>query len=155
MTPEQPDRFEAPLELMPWGRNTYTVIKIPEELAVRARVASTRRVEGTVNGVPVNVGLNRSDVTPNTFVYVGRGLQQRLGVSAGDLVECVLTPADPDHVPVPADVLAALEDAGRRTPFERTSAPEKRRLLALIEGAVRPTPRARRISALVESLPPD
>lgn len=155
MSLEQPDRFEAPLELMPWGRNTYTVIKIPEELAVRARVGSTRRVEGTVNDVPVNVGLNRSDVTPDTFVYVGKGLQQRLGVSAGELVECVLGPADPDHVPVPADVLAALEDAGRREPFERKSAPEKRRVLASIEEAMRPATRARRISALIESLPPD
>ncbi len=145
-------RFDASLELMLWGRNVYTVVKVPDELAARARRESTRRVEGTFDELAVNVGLNRADVIPETFVYVGSGLQKRLGVRAGDIVRCVLAPADPDHVPVPDDVVVALEEAGRLGAFERKPAPERRRLLVPVEGAARPATRQRHIAALVASL---
>lgn len=153
MSPDPPVRFDAPLELMPWGRNVYTVIRVPDELAAWAGRESTRRVEGRLDGLAVNVGLNRADVIPDTFVYVGSRLQQRLGGRAGDVVRCVLAPADPDHVPIPDDVLDALEEAGRREAFARRSAPERRRLLAPVEGAARPATRERRIATLVASLP--
>ncbi|MEO7844982.1 MAG: YdeI/OmpD-associated family protein [Nocardioides sp.] len=108
-----------------------------------------------MDGVAVNVGLNRADVIPDTFVYVGSGLRQRLGLRAGDVVRCIFVPADPDHVLVPDDVLAALEVGGRRNAFERMKAPERRRLLAPIEGAVRSETRVSRIDALIASLPAD
>lgn len=155
MSPDPPVPFDAPLEPMAWGRNVYTVIRVPDQLVARAARESTRRVEGTLEGVAVNVGLNRADVIPDTFLYVGKGLQQRLGVRAGDVVRCVLAPADPDHVPVPDDVHGALERAGRLDAFERRSAPERRRLLAAVEGAARAATRERRIDALVAGLPPD
>lgn len=155
MSAEPPIRFDALLEPMPWGRNVYTVIVVPDELAARAGRESTRRVEGELEGVAVNVGLNRADVIPGTFVYVGRGLQQRVGVRAGNVVRCVLAPADPDHVPVPDDVLDALMQARRRNAFEREPAPQRRRLLAPVESTARPATRARRIADLVESLPAD
>ena len=145
--------FDASLELMLWGRNVYTVVKVPDELAARARRESTRRVEGSFDGLAVNVGLNRADVIPETFVYVGSGLQKRLGVRAGDVVRCVLAPADPDHVPVPDDVIVALEEAGRLDAFERKPAPVRRRLLVPVEGAARPATRQHHIAALVASLP--
>jgi Bacteriocin-protection, YdeI or OmpD-Associated/Domain of unknown function (DUF1905) len=150
---KQPVRFDAPLELMPWGRNVYTVIKVPDELAARAKGESTRRLQGTLDGLAVNVGLNRADVIPETFVYVGSGLQQRLGVRAGDVVQCVLAPADPDHVPIPDDVLEALAEAGRRDAFERLPAPDRRRLLMPVEAPGRPATRVRRIAALIAALP--
>ena len=153
MTSQAPVVFEAPLELLPWGRNVYTVIKVPDELAARARAHPTRRVEGTVDEVAVNVGLNRADVVPDTFIYVGTGLQRRLGARAGDVVTCALAPADPDHVPLPGDVLDALERGGRRAVFEARPAAERRRLLAPIEEAARAETRQRRIAALVTTLP--
>lgn len=84
MTDHAPVHFDAVLELLPWGRNVYTVIVLPDDLVARAAHASTRRVDGTIDDLLVNVGLNRADVTPWTFVYVGSGLQHRLGVRAGD-----------------------------------------------------------------------
>ncbi|MGZ5400682.1 MAG: YdeI/OmpD-associated family protein [Nocardioides sp.] len=155
MSHDPPVTFDALLEIMPWGRSVYTVIKVPDELAAQAGRESTRRVEGSLDGLVVNVGLNRTDIIPDTFIYVGRGLQRRLGVRAGAVVRCVLAPADPDHVPVPDDVLDVLEDAGRRDAFERLPAPERRRLLVPVEGAARPATRERRIAALVDSLPAD
>lgn len=60
-----------------------------------------------MNGEPVNLGLNRADITPHAFVYAGTSLQRRLGLRAGAVVECRLRPADPDEVPVPDDVAAS------------------------------------------------
>ncbi|WP_148612103.1 YdeI/OmpD-associated family protein [Nocardioides rubriscoriae] len=147
--------FDAALEPMAWGRNVYTIIRVPAELADAARDASTRRVAGTLEDLAVNVGLNRADVIEDTFVYAGAGLQRRLGLGAGAVVRCALAPVDPDLIPVPDDVAEALERNGRRDAFERRSAPDRRRLLVPVDNAVRPATRAQRIAALVEALPAD
>jgi hypothetical protein len=152
MRRETPVHFDALLELLHWGRNVYTVIKVPDELADRARAELTRRVEGHLDDIAVNVGLNRTDVIPETFIYVGGGLQRRLGLRPGDVARCRLVPADPDHVPLPEDVLDALEQAGRRDAFEHMPATDRRRLLAPIEGAARPETKQRRIAAMITSL---
>jgi hypothetical protein len=147
--------FDAVVEPLVWGRNVYTILRLDAALGEATSAAGTRRVEGTVDGVEVNVGLNRADVLPDAFMYVGPGLLRRLGVGRGDVVRCRLRPADPDHVPVPADLAEALDAAGRRAAFERVRPPERRRLVQPVEDAARPETRARRIAALVRSLPVD
>lgn len=147
--------FDAPLEPMAWGRNVYTVVLVPEELAQAAAALSTRRVEGTMNGVPVNLGLNRADITPHTFVYAGTSLQRRLAARVGEVVECRLRPADPDEVPVPDDVATALADAGRTDAFERLRPAQRRQLLATVEFAASEATRSSRIRDLVRGLLPE
>ena len=140
--------FEAVVEPLAWGRNTYTIVKVPDGLAHAATLARTRRVDGTVDGVAVNVGLNRADVIEETFIYVGKPMLRRLGAALGDVVDCDLAPADPDHVPVPGDVMDALEGSGQKDAFERLPAPRRRQLLVPVEAAARPETRARRIQDL-------
>lgn len=147
--------FAAPLEILPWGRNVYTVVMLPRELSKAAAERGTRRVEGTMNGVPVNLGVNRADVTASAFVYAGKGLQRRLGVSSGAVVDCRLRPADPDEVPVPDDVADALADAGRTAAFDRLRPARRRQLLAAVEAAVSQRARSSRVDELVRSLAPD
>lgn len=144
--------FDALVEPLVWGRSVYTVMRLEPSLEAAARAQRTRRVEGTVEDVVVNVGVNRADVIPDAFAYVGKGLQRRLGVAAGDVVRCRLRPADPDHVALPPDVRAALDDSARMQTFEARSAAERRRLLQPIEEAARPATRRRRIEALVRGL---
>lgn len=91
--------FDALVEVLAWGRNNYTIIRLGHPLEESAKDAGTRRVEGTIEGVPVNLGVNRSDVLPESFIYVGMGLQRRLGSRAGDVVSCRLRPAAPDDGP--------------------------------------------------------
>jgi Bacteriocin-protection, YdeI or OmpD-Associated len=147
--------FDAPLEPMPWGRNVYTVVKMPEALARAAAALKTRRVEGMMNGEPVNLGLNRADITPQAFVYAGKSLQRRLGIRAGEVVQCRLRPADPDEVPVPDDVVSALADAGLTDAFEHLRPAKRRQLLATIEFAASDATRSTRISDLVRGLSPE
>ena len=114
-----------------------------------------RRVEGSIDGVPVNVGVNRADVLPDAFMYVGKQLQRRIGAAPGDLVHCRLRPADPDDVPLADDVQAALADAGRLDDFRRRTPAQQRRLLQPVEDAVRPATRQQRTAALIASLRPE
>lgn len=147
--------FDALVEVMPWGRNVYTIVRLDPALEDAARTFRTRRVEGTIDEVPVNVGVNRADVLPDPFMYAGKALLRRLGARQGDVVHCRLRPADPDDVPLADDVHRALADAGRLDAFERTTPPQRRRLLQPIEDAVRPETRQQRIAALLRSMPPD
>lgn len=146
--------FDAPVALLHWGRNTYTVIHLDEVLEQAVAAAATRRVEGSIDDVTVNLGVNKADITPGAFLYVGPGLRRRLDATAGDVVTCRLRPADPDHVPVPDDVRLALETAGRADAFERCRPARRRQLLQPVEDAAQERTRQRRIEALVRSLPP-
>ena len=147
--------FDALVEAMPWGRSIYTILRADERLAVAAKVAGTRRVEGTIEEVSVNVGLNRADVLPESFIYAGKSLQRRVGIRPGDVVRCRLRPADPDEVPIPEDVRRALADAGRLGTFEQRTSSERRRLLQPVDDAATPATRQRRTAALVDALPPE
>ena len=147
--------FDALVEVLPWGRNLYTIIRLEQALETAAKIAGTRRVEGTIEEVTVNVGLNRADVLPDAFMYAGKGLQRRLGAQPGDVVSCRLRPADPDDVPLAGDVHRALADAGRLGAFQHKKPADRRRLLQPIEDAVRPETREQRIAALLRFLPPD
>lgn len=144
--------FEGVIEPLEWGRNTYTVMKVPDALTRAAAVARTRRVGGTVDGVEVNVGLNRADVIEGTFIYVGKPMMRRLDASVGDVVDCVLAPVDPDRVPVPDDVVDALKGGGLVDAFQGLPAPQRRQMLVPVEAAARPDTRAQRIRALLARL---
>lgn len=146
--------FDALVEPLPWGRNVYTIVRLDTALAQAAAERGTRRVEGTIDDVEVNVGLNRADVLPDPFMYAGKALLRKLGTTPGDVVRCRLRPADPDHVPLAEDVRDALADAGRLVVFESRTPAERRRLLQPVEDAARPDTRRRRVAALVEGLPP-
>lgn len=147
--------FDALIEPMPWGRNVYTVLRLDETLEAAAKEAGTRRVEGTIEDVAVNVGVNRADVIPDAFMYVGKSLQRRLGSRPGEVVRCRLRPADPTTVPIADDILQALSAAGLLAAFQRKTPAQRRRLLQPIEEAATSATRQRRTAALLSSLPPD
>ncbi len=144
--------FDAVVEVMPWGRNVYLVLRVDATLDAAVRAARTRRVEGTIDGVEVNVGVNRADVIPDAFIYAGKSLLRRLGAEAGDLVHCRLRPADPDDVPLAEDIERALSDAGLLDAFARRTPAQRRRLLQPVEDAARAQTRQQRIEALVRAL---
>lgn len=157
MVTEEPEwvEFDAVVEAVVWGRSVYTIIRLDKALETAAKAAGTRRVEGIIDGLPVNVGVNRADVLEDAFMYAGKGLQRRLSARPGDLVSCRLRPADPDDVPLADDIQRALVDAQRLDAFQRKTPADRRRLLQPIEEAARPGTRQHRIAALLRALPPD
>ena len=147
-------RFDGVLEPLTWGKNTYTIIRVPTRLVEAAERWPTRRIDGSVDGLSLNLGLNKADsnVMPGSFVYIGAGLQRRLGVRPGDLVSCEFEPADPDLVPVPQDVAEAMEAAHCTSAWERKRPSERRQLLMPIDNAAREQTRADRVARLVKQL---
>jgi hypothetical protein len=148
------EAFDAIIEAVVWGRSTYTLIRVPEELAEAARDAGTRRVEGTIDAVPVNLAITRAPVVEQPFVWAGRSLLRRLGAEAGAVVDCRLRPVDDDEVLVPTDVAAALAGAGVLERWEGLPPADRRRRLYPIESAGRPGTRTKRIEALVAQFSP-
>lgn len=144
--------FDAILEPLVWGRSTYVVVRLPEALVDAATAVGTRRVAGTVDDVEVNLAITRADVIQHPFLWAGAGLRRRLGSVAGDVVTCRLAPVDPDHVPVPPDVLADLEQAGVWAAFAALRPAARRQRLVPVEDAARPATRERRVADLVASL---
>lgn len=144
--------FDSVIELMPWGRNVYTIVRLDSGLERAAKAAQTRRVHGWLDEIPVNVGINRADVINDPFMYVGKALLRQLDAAPGDAVTCRLTPADPDAVLIAEDVGHALANTHRAKAFLRLPPAERRRLLAGIDNAATDRTRTNRIQKLVDLL---
>jgi hypothetical protein len=43
-------------------------MRLERSLETAAKNAGTRRVEGTIEELPVNIGVNRADVLPDAFM---------------------------------------------------------------------------------------
>ena len=140
------------VEPMVWGASTYTVIRMPEGLVEAARAAGTRRVGGELEGTRVNFALTRAPVIADSFVWAGGSLLRRLSLEAGDPVQGLLAPVDPDFVLVPEDVTAELKVRGCAGTWAALSPPARRRRLVPVESAVKPATRERRIAELIDDL---
>lgn len=142
----------AAVEPLAWGRNNYTVIRLDPVVVVAAATAGTRRLGGWIDEVHVNLGINRTDVMADAFLYCGPALLRRLDVRVGDGVHLRVRPVDPDLVVVSGDIEEALSDAGAWDAFNARRPAERRRLLQPIEDAARPATRVSRIHALLRAL---
>ncbi|SCF45687.1 YdeI/OmpD-associated family protein [Micromonospora mirobrigensis] len=145
-------RFIGQVDTLPWGRNRYRVIRVPDALADNARQEHTRRVAGTIDGVPVNLALNRAPVIDGWFLWAGESLLRQLGAEPGEHLECVLGPTDPDVVDLPEDLETTLADAGVTERWESLSPPARRRWLSTVNQARRAETRARRITEIISAL---
>lgn len=135
-----------------WGRATYTILPLPEDVASALLAKGARRVEGEVAEQPVNLALSRAPVVEGVFLWAGQSLLDRIGIAPGEPVEVRLRPTPDDTVDVPPDAAAGLA-AGGATAARAALTPGKRRgLLYGIETAKRPETRARRIAKLAGDL---
>lgn len=144
--------FEGRIEAVEWGRATYTVLILPDDVAAALHAEGAKRVEGEINDYPVNLRLSKADAIPGIFLWTGKSLLEAAGISPDALVEVRLRKADPNHVETPVDVTEALMKANVMAWWETLTPGKKRSLLHSISTAKRQETRARRIVALAESL---
>jgi hypothetical protein len=137
---------------MPWGDAVYTVVPLADD--VLAALGKTKRVEGEFNDHPVNLAISKApaDVISTPFLWAGKSLLDRVGLSPGEPFEARLRPAAADVVDVPSDVMAALRAAGLGDVWDRLTPGKKRTLLYPVETAKRPETRANRIVKLLDTL---
>lgn len=144
--------FDAIVEPMIWGDNTYTIVRLPDDVAENLSALGAKRVEGEFNEHAVNLALTKAPVLDGIFVWAGKSLLTRLDIEPGEPFEARLRPADPDHVDVAEDVLAALRKSETIAQWEALTAGQKRSKLYAIDTAKRADTRARRITAMIEAL---
>ncbi len=144
--------FEGRIEAVEWGRATYTILRLPPDIAAGFAMRKARRVEGEINDHPVNLALTRAPVVEGVFLWAGQSLLDRTGIEPGTPVEVRLRPAPDDAVELPDDVTAALRAAGRTGAWEVLSPGKRRGMLYQVESAKTAQTRAKRVSLLVSSL---
>lgn len=144
--------FEARIDTLDWGRATYTILRLPPDVAATFATDKVRRVEGEIADHPVNLAITRAAGVGGDFLWTGRDLLDRIGVAPGDLIEVRLRPADPDQVDDPPDVTAALRAAGVLAAWLALTPGKRRGHLHQIETARTAPTRAKRIAALVAGL---
>jgi acyl transferase domain-containing protein len=144
--------FEAAVEPLVWGRATYTILRLPPDVARSFAAVGARRVEGEIAEHPVNLALSRAPAVDGLFLWAGKSLLDRLGAKPGQRLDVRLRAAAQDAVDTPADMQAALRSAGKTDAWQRLTPGKKRGALYQIDTAKTETTRARRIAAIIEGL---
>ena len=89
--------FEGRIVPMIWGENTYTVLPLPNDIAETLQAQNAKRVEGEINDHPINLALTKAPVIDGIFLYTGKSLLDRIGVSPDEPLEVRLRPAPADE----------------------------------------------------------
>jgi hypothetical protein len=140
--------FEGVVEPLVWGTSTYTILRLPEDVA--AAMASAKRVEGEINEHPVNLALIRSPVVQGVFLWAGQSLLDRVGIVPGARPQVRLRAAPDDRVDAPDDVAHALQ--GVMAAWQALTPGKRRGLLYQVDTAKTAATRAKRIAGLVANL---
>jgi Bacteriocin-protection, YdeI or OmpD-Associated/Domain of unknown function (DUF1905) len=144
--------FEAFVVAMPWGKATYTVIRIPSDIAASLENAGAKRVEGEINEHPVNLAISKAPVFEGLFFWAGKSLLNRLSVYPGQQLEIRIRPAQNDRVDLPDDVAFELRMQGVLDRWEALTPGKRRGFLYKIDTARTGSTRSKRLSELVASL---
>ncbi|MEY4695962.1 MAG: hypothetical protein RIT14_390 [Pseudomonadota bacterium] len=144
--------FEGRVEPLPWGKATYTILRLPPDVATRLQAAGARRVEGEINDHPVNLALTRAPVVDGVFLWAGAQLLSRLGIAPGESLDIRLRPAADDRVDAPEDLALALRQAGLSQAWADLTPGKRRGLLYHLDTAKTASTRAKRILTLLQSL---
>ncbi|WP_374433974.1 YdeI/OmpD-associated family protein [Tabrizicola sp.] len=142
--------FEGRVEPLTWGGSTYTILRLPEDVA--QSLGKTRRVEGEIAEHPVNLALCRAPVVEGVFLWTGQSLLDRIGIQPGEPIEVRLRPAPDDRVDLDPDIEAALLAGGILSVWESLTPGRRRGLLYQIATAKTEPTRQKRIRRLVEDL---
>lgn len=145
--------FEGVIEPVLWGETTYTVLRLPEDVAAALEGAGAKRVEGEFAEHPVNLALTRAaPVGDFAFLWTGRSLLEATGLEPGARFEVRLRPAPDDAVETPDDVTLALREADVTAEWEALTPGKRRGLLYKIATAKTQGTRDKRIASLVADL---
>ena len=144
--------FEGQIEPMTWGDTTFTVLRLPADVAGALQAEGAKRVEGEFGEHPVNLALSKAPVLDGIFLWTGKTLLEASGLAPGERFEVRLKKADASIVEVPDDVRRALKSGGVLDDWEALTPGNRRGRLHQIETAKRAETRANRISKLVRDL---
>jgi Bacteriocin-protection, YdeI or OmpD-Associated/Domain of unknown function (DUF1905) len=143
-----PLRFDVTLDSAAGGgiripydvRALFGKAKPPVVVTVHAGQEHSYRSTVAVYGGEYYVPLNKANATA-------------AGIAAGEPFSVTVTPDDqPRVVTLPADLAAAIDDAGVRDRWDRLSYTHQRENVEAVEGAKKPETRQRRIQGVITRL---
>jgi hypothetical protein len=144
--------FTGRVETLEWGKSTYTIIRLPDDVGDRLAALGARRVEGEINEFPVNLAPTRSPAIRETFLWAGKSLLARIGIEPGDEVDVRLRKAPDDEVDTPDDLAIALREAGATHLWDALTPGKRRGLLYQIDTAKTQGTRDKRIAKLIAEI---
>ncbi|MBD3664616.1 YdeI/OmpD-associated family protein [Sulfitobacter aestuariivivens] len=142
--------FDARIIPMDWGKSTYTVLPLPDDILVD--LGAPKRVEGEIADAPVNLAVTRAPVIETAFLYTGKTFLKEAGIDPGDRVEVRLRAADPNQVDEPPALTTALRSAALTQEWQRLTPGKRRGLIAPINAARSPKTQAARIARVLAEL---
>lgn len=144
--------FIGRIEPMEWGKSTYTILPVPEDVAAALKSKGAKRVEVELNDHPFNMALTKSPAFSGTFIYTGKTILDATDISPGEDIEVRMRKANPDQVEVPGDVVLAIREGALSDAWSGLSPGKRRGLLHTINTAKRADTRAKRIAQLIDVL---
>ncbi|WP_299599747.1 YdeI/OmpD-associated family protein [uncultured Tateyamaria sp.] len=143
--------FDGIIEPMVWGKNTYTVMCLPDTVAA-ALPPHTKRIEGEFGDFPINLALTKAPVIDSLFVYTGKTFLRDSGLEVGEPFDARVRPVDPRLVEVAQDVLLAIRRCGQINAWNALTPGQQRSRLHLVNTAKRADTRTKRIQKLISEL---
>ncbi|NQX36526.1 YdeI/OmpD-associated family protein [Herbiconiux sp. VKM Ac-2851] len=144
--------FDAPIVRNTDVANSTAWVEFPLDVRELFGVAGRVPVTATIDGLPYRGSLQRMG-GERSLLPVLRETREALGKGAGDVVHVELRlDTAARTVDVPADVAAALAEAGLTDIFEALSYSRRREFVQWIESAKRDATRSTRISSLLRML---
>jgi hypothetical protein len=130
---------------------TARFIELPPDIAAALGAKSKMRVKGTLNGVPFQNSLVK---TETSFVFpMKQSLREATGVNVGDTVIVTIEQNFEDRPPLPEDVATALAgNPALQAAWNRLPPSHQRKHLDHINEAKQAETRARRIEKMVATL---
>ncbi len=147
MAPRHVEQFRATIRKSGINPQVDVPARVSRVFAPYAR-AGRIRIEGTLNGVPVNGSLVPAG-DGRHVLFVNGGMRAAAGAGVGDTVTIRLAATVPEQVRPPADVVAGLRHIGNAWPaFGRLAPSHRRELLRYVDDARTPEARKRRIEKI-------
>ena len=147
------ETFTGRIVPMEWGKSTYTILPIPDEVSRALYAAGAKRVEGEIGDFPINLALTKAPVIDQVFVYTGKTFLRDSGIDPGDEVEVRMRPAPEQLVETPDDLALALRQAALTDRWDALTPGKQRGLIHTINTAKRAETRAKRIAKVLAELP--
>ena len=138
--------YETTMHLV--GRNTG--IPVPPEVLEQLGAGRRPAVAVEVNGYRYSSTVG--SMGGQALIPFSSEHRQRSGIAGGDALQVSLAVDDtPRETPVPADLAAALQEAGATAAFEALAPSRRKAHVVAVEGAKAPETRARRVASIVAS----
>ncbi len=149
-------RFEAPIEMIDYGRMVYWAVFLPPALAKLAAFDGGRplRMRGVVGGPKgIEVALAWQRKGGRRYILVSQALARAIKVSAGSSVQVAFDLVSADHVVVPDELAEAMrQEPGWRALWRKLSPGEQRGAAHRVASARTAPVRADRAIAIFRAL---